>query len=126
MPLVSVSLRRQKTAEFKRQVLNSVHQALVKSGVPQKDVFQRVFEFAAEDFIFDTDFPDVATARDENFVLVEILWSVGRSVKVKKQVLADICTAYAAAGHDPENLMVVFKETAWENWSFAGGRLMHA
>lgn len=126
MPLVSVSLRRPKTAEFKRQVLNCVHQALVKSGVPQKDVFQRVFEFAEEDFIYDAEFPDVAGARDENFVLVEILWSVGRSVKVKRQVLADICAAYSAAGFDGENLMIVFKETSWENWSFAGGRIMHA
>ena len=26
---------------------------------------------------------------------------------------------------EPENVMVVFKETQWENWSFAGGRLIH-
>jgi hypothetical protein len=30
-----------------------------------------------------------------------------------------------ADGFDPENVMVVFKETTWENWSFAGGRLLH-
>ncbi|TMH00434.1 MAG: tautomerase family protein, partial [Betaproteobacteria bacterium] len=23
-------------------------------------------------------------------------------------------------------VMIVFKETAWENWSFGGGRLLHA
>lgn len=126
MPLVSVTLRRPENAEFKRQILSSVHQALVKSGVPQKDLFQRVFELAEDDFVFDESFPDVATQRNENFALVEILWSVGRSVKVKKQVLADLCAALQATGYDTENLMVVFKETAWENWSFAGGRLMHA
>lgn len=30
----------------------------------------------------------------------------------------------AAAGLDPENVMVCFKETSWENWPFAGGRLV--
>ena len=25
----------------------------------------------------------------------------------------------------PENVMVVFKETSWENWAFAGGRILH-
>jgi hypothetical protein len=27
---------------------------------------------------------------------------------------------------DPEHAMAVFKETAWENWAFAGGRILHA
>lgn len=31
----------------------------------------------------------------------------------------------AHGGLNPENVMVVFKETSWENWSFAGGRLLH-
>ena len=30
-----------------------------------------------------------------------------------------------ALGLDPENVMVCFKETTWENWSFGGGRLIH-
>ena len=28
-------------------------------------------------------------------------------------------------GLDPDNVMLVFKETLWENWSFAGGRFIH-
>jgi phenylpyruvate tautomerase PptA (4-oxalocrotonate tautomerase family) len=31
----------------------------------------------------------------------------------------------ARAGVDTENVMVCFKETSWENWAFAGGRLIH-
>jgi hypothetical protein len=29
-------------------------------------------------------------------------------------------------GLDPENVRVCFKETAWENWTFGGGRILHA
>jgi phenylpyruvate tautomerase PptA (4-oxalocrotonate tautomerase family) len=59
-------------------------------------------------------------------VLVEILLSVGRSVKVKRKILADLVEGLRRdPGIDPENAMVVFKETQWENWSFAGGRQIH-
>jgi hypothetical protein len=33
---------------------------------------------------------------------------------------------FAREGFNAENVMVCFKETSWENWSFGGGRLIHA
>jgi tautomerase-like protein len=126
MPLVTLTVRKPKPNSFKTAVLDAVHAALVASGVPAPDLFQRVIELAAEDFRFDPSYPDAKTGRDDDFVLVEILWSVGRSVKVRKKLLLDLSSRLAAAGFDMENVMVVFKETSWENWSFAGGRLIHA
>lgn len=125
MPLVTLTVRKPKSAEFKAQVLDAVHASLVSAGVPDTDKFQRVLELDAADFRFDPTYPDAATARTEDFVLIEILWSVGRSVKVKKKLLAELMDRLRAAGLEPENVMVVFKETAWENWAFAGGRLIH-
>ena len=127
MPLVTVTLQQKRTQEFKSAILDGVHRSLVASGVPETDRFQRVLELDADNFRFDAAYPDVATKRSADFVLIEILWSVGRSVKVKRKLLADIVRALAAApGLDPEQVMIVFVETAWENWSFAGGRLLHA
>ena len=127
MPLVTVTLQQKRTQEFKSAILDGVHRSLVVSGVPETDRFQRVLEFDADNFRFDAAYPDVATKRSADFVLIEILWSVGRSVKVKRKLLADIVRALAAApGLDPEQVMIVFVETAWENWAFAGGRLLHA
>lgn len=127
MPLVTLTVRKPKDAAFKSAVLGAVHQALVASGVPEKDRFHRVLELDAEDFRYDGEYPDVASPRGEDFVLVEILLSVGRSVKVKRKILADIVAAAKRdPGIDPEHVMVVFKETQWENWSFAGGRQIHA
>ncbi|MFC5550981.1 tautomerase family protein [Massilia aerilata] len=125
MPLVTLTVRKPKPAEFKGKVLDAVHASLVSTGVPETDKFQRVLELDADDFRFDSSYPDVAGARTDDFVLIEILWSVGRSVKVKKKLLGELMERLRAAGLDPENVMVVFKETAWENWAFAGGRLIH-
>ncbi len=83
------------------------------------------YELEAEDFRFDPTYPDVKTERNEEFALIEILWSVGRSVKSKKKFLEELMNTLAHAGIDTENVMVCFKETSWENWAFAGGRLIH-
>ncbi len=125
MPLVTLTVRKPKTGAFKAAVLDAVHAALVSAGVPATDKFQRVIELDAADFRYDPGYPDVKGARTDDFILVEILWSVGRSVKVKRKVLEEMMAGFAGAGIDPENAMVVFKETAWENWAFSGGRLIH-
>ena len=126
MPLVTVTLRKPKTPAFKKAVLAAVHSALVASGVPEKDRFHRVLELDAGDFQYDERYPDLASPRDDDFILVEILFSVGRSVKVKKKILADLMAALSRdPGANPENVLVVFKETQWENWSFGGGRQIH-
>jgi phenylpyruvate tautomerase PptA (4-oxalocrotonate tautomerase family) len=125
MPLVTLTVRKPKTPEFKSSVFDAVHGALVSSGVPVTDRFQRVFELGADDFRFDPGYPDLASQRNDDFVLIEILWSVGRSVKVKKKLLGELMDNLRGAGLDPENVMVCFKETSWENWSFGGGRLLH-
>lgn len=125
MPLVTLTVQRPKSAEFKASVLQAVHVALVAIGVPVADRFQRVLELPPGDFRFDPAYPDVQGNRNEDFVLIEVLLSAGRSVKVKRQFLDALVAELAASGHDPENMMLVFKETAWENWSFAGGRQLH-
>ena len=125
MPLVTLTVRKPKSGGFKTTLLNAVHAALISSGVPATDKFQRVLELEAEDFRFDPTYPDVKTERNGDFALIEILWSVGRSVKVKKKLLEELMTTLAQAGIDTENVMVCFKETSWENWAFAGGRLIH-
>lgn len=125
MPLVTLTVSKPKTAEFKKSILDAVHTALVEVGVPITDKFQRVLELSPEDFRYDAHYPDVQGSRTQEFALIEILLSAGRSVKVKKQFFAKLTSCLLEAGLDPENVMVVFKETTWENWSFAGGRQIH-
>jgi phenylpyruvate tautomerase PptA (4-oxalocrotonate tautomerase family) len=126
MPLLTITIRRGKDAAFKSAVLNAVHNALVASGVPQADRFHRVLELSAEDFRYDASYPDLSRPRSDDFVLIEVLLSAGRSVKVKRKIAVDLIDGLRQApGLDPEDVMLVFKETLWENWSFGGGRFIH-
>src|SRR5262245_28820651 len=127
MPLVTLTIRQGKSSEFKSAVLDAVHSALIASGVPEKDRFHRVLELSSDDFRFDPEYPDLSACRTDDFILIEILLSVGRSLKVKKKILADILAGVAKnPGLNPEGVMVCFKETLWENWSFGGGRFFYA
>jgi len=126
MPLITLTIRKPKNAAFKSAVLGAVHAALVAAGVPEKDRFQRVLELDADDFRYDGEYPDLGSPRTGDFVLIEILFSVGRSVKVKRKILADIMAGLSRdTVLDPEHVMVCFKETQWENWAFGGGRQIH-
>ena len=126
MPLVTLTVRNGKSAAFKSAVLEGVHGALVASGVPPTDRFHRVLELSADDFRYDPTYPDLTSPRTDDFVLIEILLSAGRSVKIKRKIAADLIAALRESpGLDPENVMLAFKETTWENWSFGGGRFIH-
>lgn len=127
MQLVTVTLRRPRDPAFKRALLDTVHASLVGAGVPENDRFQRILTLGPEDFRVDARYPDLASDRDQDFVLIEILWSVGRSVKVKRALVENLVASLAqSTGVAPDNVMIVFKETAWENWAFGGARLLHA
>ena len=105
--------------------MRAVHQALCNAGVDPRDRFHRVVELDDASFQYDERFPDVQTRRTDDFCLVEVLLGAGRSVKVKKAILKDIAEGLKATGFDPENVMVVFQDVPWENWSPAGGRVPH-
>ena len=127
MPLVTVTVRQGKSGKFKSAVLGAVHSALIASGVPERDRFQRILELSLDDFRFDPEYPDLTARRTDDFILIEILLSVGRSLKVKKKIVADILAGVSKdPGLNGENVMVCFKETLWENWSFGDGRFFYA
>jgi phenylpyruvate tautomerase PptA (4-oxalocrotonate tautomerase family) len=126
MPIVTVTVRKPKSREFKAALLKTIHAALVEIGVDANDRFHRILELDEVDLQYDDSFPDVRTRRTDDFVLIEIQLGVGRGVKVKKQVITRIVERLSARGLDPENLMIVVQEMPWENWSAAGGRMAQA
>ena len=126
MPIVTITVQGKKSSEFKERAFNAVHGALVEIGVNPKDRFLRLLELEASSFQFDPTFPDAASPRSEDFMLIEILLGVGRSVKVKRQLVQSMALRLGEAHFDPEDGMVCLQDVAWENWAPAGGRMPHA
>lgn len=126
MPLVTITLGKGRTAEQKQKIGDAIQAALVETGVPAADRFQRFIELEPENFVYDTNYPDLSKPRTSQFIVIEILLSVGRSVKVKKKILGGLISQLKTLGLDPNDIFVVFKETSWENWAFANGEILHA
>jgi phenylpyruvate tautomerase PptA (4-oxalocrotonate tautomerase family) len=126
MPFITLTLLKGRQAAEKKQILDAVHAALIDAGVPVADRFQRVLELEPENFIYDLNYPNLETPRTDKFMIIEIMLSVGRSVKVKRKILAHLMNGLTAMAVSPNDVMVAFKETAWENWAFANGELLHA
>ena len=125
MPVVTFTLLKGQPAALKTKLGHAVHLALENAGVPKADRFQRFLELDNENFSYDLHYPDLAEPRTDGFVLIEILFSVGRSVKIKQKILNDMHEYLRAAGISSNDVMVCFQETAWENWSFANGHILH-
>ena len=106
-------------------LLDAVHSALVSIGVPKADRFDRVFRLEPGALRVDPNYPDLTQARSGGFVLIELTLSVGRLLKQKRQIAESVVAAAGKLGLSGEDVMIVFNETRWENWSFGGGRFFY-
>ncbi|CAG0994748.1 hypothetical protein BURK1_02465 [Burkholderiales bacterium] len=127
MPLAARARRRPAPASQPLRIVDEAHAAPVASGVPAADRFQRVRELDPGATVVGPRSPNLARDRHARFAQIEVLRSVSRSVKVRRKVAADIAEDVArVACTAPDDAMVVFVETPWENRAPAGRRLLRA
>lgn len=122
MPLVTISLSKAWSIEDQKLIADGIHEAIVGVGFPPADRFQKIHRLSKDQFHFDDRHPNLVEPRTEKFVLIEIVISYGRSVEFKKELLTRIVQNLKnQPGISPHDIMVLFVETARENWAFAGG-----
>ena len=122
MPLVTISLSESWSTEDQKLIADSIHQAVAGVGFPQADRFQKIHRLSPDQFLYDDRHPNLNESRTEKFVLIEITISFGRSVEFKKDLLTRIIRNLKnKPGIPPHDVMVLFIETARENWAFASG-----
>jgi len=127
MPLVRIALRQGKSATYKRQIADGIHQAMAETmGVPPADRFQIITEHGPDDFIYDPDYLNVK--RSDDLVFIQISLSAGRTVEQKRALYRKAVEVLGAKpGIRAEdvfiNLVEVGKdaETSKSNWSFGNG-----
>ena len=87
MPFVRTAVRQGTGASQKLVVGESIHNALVQAiGMPEDELFNRVSEDDASDFLYSRTFNGVA--RSDHLVVVEITMRRGRSDAMKKALYA--------------------------------------
>ena len=122
MPIVTISLSKTWSIEDQKLIADGIHEAIVGVGFPKTDRFQKIHRLSKDQILYDDRHPNLTESRTENFVLIEIIISLGRSVEFKKDLLSRIIQNLKnKPGILPHDVMVLFIETARENWAFAGG-----
>ncbi|HEX5690972.1 MAG TPA: tautomerase family protein [Roseiflexaceae bacterium] len=122
MPFVTITLLESTPAADRSAIADGIHQAIVQAGFPPSDRFQRVIALKADEFLFDRTHPNLDAPRSDRFVAIEILISIGRSVEFKRDLLAAlVANLQRDPGLEARDVLVVFVETARENWAFAYG-----
>jgi phenylpyruvate tautomerase PptA (4-oxalocrotonate tautomerase family) len=125
MPLVRISLRKGRTAEFRRKLGDAVHRALVDTiGVPELDRFQILSEHEPGDLVYDPGY--LGIARTNDIVIIQLTISVGRTLTQKRALFRRIADHLAALGVRREDAWINLVEVAKENWSFGNGEASYA
>ncbi|HEX7705879.1 MAG TPA: tautomerase family protein [Thermoanaerobaculia bacterium] len=126
MPLVRVTLRRGRSPEFLRGILDAIHEALVETAnVPADDRFQIVDEVPESHLVAHPTYAGME--RSEHPIIVEITLNAGRTVEVKRALYAGIVARMQqAVGVRPDDVLISLTEVSRENWSFGRGLATYA
>ena len=126
MPLVRISLRSGKSADYKQAIGDGVYRAMLEAfDVPKEDRFIVISEHAASEFQFSRTYLDIA--RSDDLVIIQITANNTRNVEQKKALFARIAELLSLApGLRKEDIFINLVEVAKENWSFGNGIAQYA
>ncbi len=115
MPIVRVNMLKGRSPEYKKTVLDCIHQGLVDSiGIEDWDRFQRVVEYERDDF----EFPSFKT---DAFMIIEIDLFPGRTKEQRKNLIERITALLIERlSIEPSDVFIVIKEPPLENWGIGG------
>jgi len=115
MPLVRVDLIKGKQHEYKKKILDCIHEGLIESiGIEDWDRFQRIVEIPREDF-------EIPSGKTDDFMIIEITMFPGRTKEQKKEVIETITDKLVRElSILPTDVFIVIHEPPNENWGMAG------
>ena len=113
MPLVRVEMIAGKSPEYKKTVLNCIHDGLTKAlGIPDWDRFQRIVEIPREDF-------ETAPGKSDSFMIIELTLFPGRTREQKGNAIHQITTNLAER-LGIVDVFIIIHEPPNENWGLGG------
>lgn len=126
MPLVRISLREGKSAAYRKEIGDAVHQAMVEAiNVPPLDRFQVITEHKPDGLIYDAEY--LGIRRTDEVVFIQITLNAGRTLELKKALYARIVEKLKQnPGVRPEDVFINLTEVPKENWSFGNGVAQYA
>jgi 4-oxalocrotonate tautomerase len=125
MPLVRISLQAGKPESYRAAISQQVYEAMRETlNIPEGDRFQVITEHSAGTLVADPDF--MGMKRSEDFVLIQIFLSRGRTIEAKQALYRSIVQRLVKSpGIRPDDVMTVLTEVGLEDWSFGCGEAQY-
>lgn len=120
MPLIAVDVVRHRSPEQLRELLDTVHEAMVTAfGVPETDRYQVVTQHDSEEFVvLDT---GLGFTRTRDLVMLRVT-SRERTPEAKQEFYRLLAAGLQErCGVAPSDLVVAITENGPADWSFGGG-----
>ncbi len=115
MPLVRIEMIKGHSPEFRRTLLDCVHESLMATlGTEDWDRFQRIVEIEPENF-------ETAPGKTEHFMIIEITLFPGRTPLQKKHLIEHLTSSLVERLQiSATDVFIVIHEPANENWGLGG------
>jgi 4-oxalocrotonate tautomerase len=126
MPLVRVSLRRGKSAAYRKAILDGIYSAMRSAfEVPEEDRFMVINEHDEADFSYSKTY--LGIERTDDLVMIQITANNTRTAEKKKAFYREVAENLAKnPGVRPEDVLINLVEVLPENWSFGRGIAQYA
>jgi len=115
MPLVRIEIIKGQSKEYKKTLLQSVHDGLVSAlSIPDDDRNQRLYEL-------DECCYERSPGKTEKFTFIELTLFPGRSTEMKKMTISEITRFLVERLHiSPTDVFIIINEPQLENWGLRG------
>jgi 4-oxalocrotonate tautomerase len=121
MPLTRVSLRRGKTAAYRKAILDALYHAMRETfEVPEHDRFMTISQHDEDEFSYGAKY--LGIERSDDLVIIQLTVSNTRTVAQKQALYRRIVERLTdSPGLRPEDIFINIVEVQPENWSFGNG-----
>jgi 4-oxalocrotonate tautomerase len=126
MPFVRISVPNDLSRQQLQQVSDATHRALVSTfNVPEADRFQVLTRHPAGELVCTPEY--LGIAHESAVALIQITCSEGRTLEMKKALIAALAASIAEGGAiRAADVIVSLVEVKKENWSFGNGIAQYA
>lgn len=126
MPFTQISLRKGKSLEYRRALMEEIYLAMRESiTIPENDRFATVTELEDGNFNHSGDY--LGISRTDDIVYIQITLNRGRTTDQKKVLYATIAERLNAnLGIRKEDVVISLLEVSPEDWSLGNGEGQYA
>ncbi|MCL2320849.1 MAG: tautomerase family protein [Oscillospiraceae bacterium] len=115
MPFVKLEIIKGKSNEYKKELLQAVHEALMLAlEIDDEDRFQRLYELDTADF-------ERRKTKTDKFTLIELDLYPGRSKEIKRKIIKEVTRLLGERLEiNASDIFIIIHEPSLDNWGSNG------